>query len=129
MSRLRTTLPFLLLALLTSGCVNTDVIMTDPTKSYAPTYGAQLIFDEPSEPHEVIAIIEGNGGTFNNQSDVLKKIQEKAAQIGAHAILPMTSESEYVPPTVTQNIDGSLLTVPGGTKQTVKAFAIRFKQE
>lgn len=129
MSRVRPIISFLLLALLASGCVNTDVVMIDPSKSYAPTYGAQLIFEDPSQPHEVIAIIEGNGGIFNNQSDVLKKIQKKAADIGAHAVVPITSESEYVPPTVTQNVDGSLLTVPGGTKRTVKAAAIRFERQ
>lgn len=111
---------------LLSGCVNTDAVMLDTSQHFDPTESVVILVEEPERPHEAIAIIEGNGSLYNNQASVIKAIQKKARKIGAHAILLMSSESDFVPTTYMTNIDGSMLTIPAGNKQTVKAMAIRY---
>lgn len=109
-----------------AGCASAHVVMLDTSRSYPPTKGVVMLMGEPERSYEVIAIIEGNGSQFNNQTQVIKAIQKKARKIGAHAIYLISSENQYVPTTYTRNLDGSLLTIPGGNKQIVKALAIRF---
>ncbi len=120
------TVALLFALILLSACVNTDAVLLDPSQTYQPTESVQILFVEPTEPYEIIAIVEGNGSIFNNQSQVLKKIRKKAQKIGAHAIILLSTDSEYVAPTTVTNFDGSSLTVPGGKKLTMKAVAIRF---
>ena len=111
------------------GCAATSVVMINSAQKYPPTENVVLLFEIPERDHEIIAIVEGNGSIFNNYSQVLKKTQERAQKIGAHAIIPLRPETEYVPSASVTNFDGSPLTIPGGTKITVKAVAIRYKYE
>lgn len=119
----------LLFLLILFSCASSDVIMLDSSKKYPPTNSVLIIFDKPDKPYEEIAIIEGNGSIFNNYTQVLKAIQKKAAKIGADAIIPATQQSIYKPPSIVKNFDGTPLTIPGGNEITIKAVAIRFKQE
>lgn len=109
-----------------AGCATADAVLIDTSRKYPPTESVAILLEDPEQPYEVIAILEGNGSQFNNQSQVIKAIQKKARKIGAHAIYLISSGNQYVPPTYTRNFDGSLLTIPGGNKQMVKAIAIRF---
>ncbi|MYC15695.1 MAG: hypothetical protein F4Y39_18375 [Gemmatimonadetes bacterium] len=116
-----------LFILAASGCVGTSAVMINSSRTYPPTDNITILFKEPDRTYEIIAIIEGNGTVFNNQSQVLKEMQVKAQKIGAHAIIPLTTDSQYVPDKYIQNIDGSPLLIPGGNKITMKAVAIRYK--
>ena len=111
---------------LTVSCASTSVVRINSAQTYPPTENVVILFEIPEQDHEIIAIVEGNGSIFNNYSQVLQKIQEKAQKIGAHAIIPLAPESVYVPSTNVTNFDGSPLTIPGGTKMTIKAVAIRY---
>ncbi len=76
----------------------------------------------------MIAIIEGNGSQYNKQSQVFKAMQKRARKIGAHAIIPISTDTEYVPTTTHANpVAGSPpITIMGGNKIIMKAAAIRF---
>lgn len=120
--------PIILVMMIVTGCATADATLIDPSRIYEPTDNVVLIVDEPNEPYEVIAIIEGNGSQYNNQSDVLKSIRKEAMKVGAHAILPISTEKEYVPTTMHANpVAGSPpITLAGGNKIIMKVAAIRF---
>lgn len=117
----------LMTMLAASGCVSTSAVMMNSSQTYRPTDNVAILFEAPERDYDIIAIVEGNGSVFNNYSQVLKKIQEKAKKIGAHAIIPITTESQYVPTKYITNVDGSLLALPDGNKITIKTAAIRYK--
>ena len=117
----------ILFVLTASGCVGTSAVMINSSRTYPPTDNITILFKEPDQAYEIIAIIEGNGTVFNNQSQILKEMQVKAQKIGAHAIIPLTADTQYIPDKYIQNIDGSPLLLPGGNKITMKAVAIRYK--
>lgn len=114
--------------LIITGCATADATLIDPSRRYEPTENVVLIVEEPNKPYEVIAIIEGNGSQYNNQSDILKSIRKEAMKIGAHAILPISTEKEYVPTTTHANpVAGSPpITLAGGNKIIMKVAAIRY---
>jgi|GEM_PF-1718158 hypothetical protein len=90
---------FLLVSLLigASGCVTTNVDLTEPEASYQATTKVELLFEEPSRPYKVIALIEGNGSPHRKQSLVFDKILKRAKKIGAQAIIPIDSNIRYHP--------------------------------
>ena len=118
----------LMLILAVSGCgVYTVVVPIDSGRAaYEPTENVTILFDEPNRPYEAIAVIEGNGGTIYSQAQILQALQAKAQDIGAHAIITIATDSEYVPSFRMTNVDGSLLTIPGGHKKSAKVLAIRY---
>ena len=100
--------------------------MINSSSKYPPTDNVEILFDVPTDRDcKMIGIIEGNGTQFNNYSAVLKKVQEKARKIGAHAVVPLKTDNQYVADSIVRNIDGSPLTIPGGNKITIKAAALR----
>lgn len=111
-----------------AGCASADVLMLDESKEYNPTENVLLLFEEPSEPYVVIAIIDGHGSQYNTDSQVLKAIRKSARKIGAHAIIPLATDKEYVPTTTYANpVAGSPpITIAGGNKIITRAAAIRF---
>ena len=111
---------------LTLSCASTSVVMINSAQTYPPTENVSILFKIPERDHKIIAIVEGNGSIFNNYSQVLQKIQKKAQKIGADAIIPLAPETVYVHSANVTNFDGSPLTIPGGTKMTIKAVAIRY---
>lgn len=116
------------IAVISAGCASADVLMLDESKEYEPTENVLLLFEEPSEPYVVIAIIDGHGSQYNTDSQVLKAIRKSARKIGAHAIIPLATDKEYVAPTTHANpVAGSPpITIAGGNKITTRAAAIRF---
>ena len=117
-----------LLYLLLINCASANVNLIDSSKKYEPTESVLLLFEEPRRAYKVIAVIEGNGSQYNNESQVLKSIRKKARKIGAHAIIPIVTQKEYVPTTTHANpVAGSPpITIQGGNKIITKVAAIRF---
>ena len=116
----------LIVSLMVCGCVATTAVMINSSSKYPPTDNVEILFDVPTDRDcKMIGIIEGNGTQFNNYSAVLKKVQEKARKIGAHAVVPLKTDNQYVADSIVRNIDGSPLTIPGGNKITIKAAALR----
>jgi len=52
------------------SCASADVLMLDESKKYEPTENVLLLFEEPSDPFIVIAIIDGHGSQYNTDSQV-----------------------------------------------------------
>lgn len=116
----------LIFSLMVCGCVATTAVMLNSGSKFPPTDNVEILFEVPPDRDcKMIGIIEGNGTQFNNYSAVLKKVQEKAQKIGAHAVVPLTTDNQYVADAVVRNIDGSPLTIPGGNKITIKVAALR----
>lgn len=119
---------FLLLSfLLLTGCVQTDSILIRQDQQYSSSGGVQLLLseDQARENLKPIAVIEADGGRYNNRTDLLKALREEAQSIGAHAVYVISSEDQYIPTVYTQNVDGSLLTIPGGYKSSMFGIALR----
>lgn len=111
-----------------TGCVEADVMLLDPSKTYQSTENVRLLFEEPDEEYEVIAIVEAKGTQYNNQSEVVRAAQKEAGKLGAHAIIPMTTESHEVTSKVIPNpVAGSPpIYIAGGMQMTMKFVAIRY---
>lgn len=121
--------------MIASGCVTTNVDLTDPEASYQSTSEVELLFEEPSRPYKVIALIEGNGSTRRKQSLVFDKILKKAKKIGAHAIIPIDSNIQYYPKSTFNDEPASSITdlvskllggANGGYEFDLEVKAIRF---
>jgi len=114
--------------LLFTGCAGADVMLIDPSRTFAPTENVVLIFEEPDTEHEVIGIIEAKGSQYNNQSQVVRAARKEAGKIGAHCILPMATERREVAAQTVANpvASGAPIHIAGGTQMTIKFAAIRY---
>ncbi len=121
----------LALAVYISGCAGADVMLLDPSKSYPPTEHVQLLFDKPKRLYNVIAVIEAKGSQYNNESQIVRAAQNRAGRIGAHAIIPISNESEHVSPQIVPNpvLGGPPIYIMGGNRVTLKFAAIRFPED
>jgi len=115
------------LAILFAGCVQTDSVLLQQGGDYSPSDGVELLLSEEQarENLEPIAIIEADGSRYNNRTDLLKALRNQAQEIGAHAVYVISSEEQYIPTVYTQNVDGSLLTIPGGYESSMLGIALR----
>lgn len=125
---LRTFLSLIIVFIYAGGCASADVMLLDPSRAYNPTANVQLIFEEPESEYEVIAIIEAKASQYNTESDAFKAARKEARKIGAHAIIPMTTEKKEVQSeTIPNPVAGSPpIYIAGGTQLTMKFAAIRF---
>ena len=117
-----------LAVVLISGCAGADVMLVDPSQKYEPTENVQFLLEEPSRPYEMIAVIEAKGSQYNNQSQVVRAARREAEKIGAHAIMPVSTEGRNVAPQMLPNpvAGGPPIYMAGGTQMTMKFTAIRF---
>lgn len=115
------------LTLLFVGCVQTDSVLLRQGDQFSPSNGVELLLSEEDarEDLEPIAVIEADGSRYNDRTDLLKALREEAQSIGAHAVYVISSEEQYVPTVYTQNVDGSLLTIPGGYESSMLGIALR----
>ena len=113
---------------LLSGCASADVMLLDPSRTFPATDNVLLLFEEPEEEYEIIAIIEARGSQYNNQSEVVRAARKEAQKIGAHGIIPMTNERREVRSEIIPNpVAGSPpIYIAGGTQMTMKFAAIRY---
>ena len=113
---------------LSVGCASADVMLLDPSRTYAPTTNVKLLLEEPDQSYEIIAIVEARGSQYNNQSQVVRAAQKRAGKLGAHAIIPITTEKTNVAPQTIANpvAGGAPIYIMGGTQMTMKFAAIRF---
>ena len=141
-----------LLGLLLVACATTtSVVMLDPGQKYPPTTSVQILLKPPDRPYVEIAILESQGVPGEPETAVLENARERAAKIGADAILVQDTSSVYQPPIVMYDpwpaympwyhdrwypywyhpspfAFGPLThTLPGGNAYTVRSIAIRFK--
>lgn len=125
---LGTFLSFVIIILYTAGCAGADVMLIDPSTTYAPTENVLLLFEEPESEYEIIAVIEAKASQYNTESDAVKAARKEAQKIGAHAIIPMTTEKKEVQSETMPNpVAGSPpIYIAGGTQIAMKFAAIRY---
>lgn len=93
-----------LLLLLCAGCATTtSVVVLDPAERHAPTADVRILLEPPDRPHRVIAKLESRGEPGEPHTRVLEHARQRAATLGAHAIVVVETQSRYVPPVVIQD--------------------------
>jgi hypothetical protein len=146
----------ILLALLLAACATTtSVIMLDPGKQYPPSASVVILLKPPDRPYVEIAKLESKGVAGEPETAVLEDARERAAKIGADAIIVQDSSSVYQPPVVVYDpwpaympwyydrwygygypfwfypspfgFEAYTHTLPGGNAYTVRSIAIKFK--
>ncbi len=152
--RILTTWVSLVLVLLVAGCATTtSVVLLDPGKQYPPTTSVRILLKPPDQPYVEIAKLESQGVPGEPETAVLEDARERAARIGADAIIVQESSRVYQPPIVAYDPWPPYLpwyygrcygypywfcpspfvfgpypyTLPGGNAYTVRSIAIRFK--
>jgi len=86
---------FLLAVLAVAGCSTSGVAIPIGSASYPPTAPDSVVIlsEKPSRPHVDIALVDGTAATDDyftqerTQAAALKAMREKAATLGAHAII------------------------------------------
>ncbi len=119
------------LHILLNACMHTDILHLDPQVTYEPSSGTSFIFsaegaDENLKPIAIIEVTSPSLGS-HSRTKILERMRDEAQTIGADAVFVVTSSQQYVPPTYTSNIDGSLLTIPGGFERSMLGIALRHK--
>jgi len=111
--------------------MHTDILHLDPQVTYEPSARTSFIFSAEGADADLkpIAIIEVTSPALGSHSrtKILERMRDEAQSIGADAVFVVTSSQQYIPPTYTSNIDGSLLTIPGGFERSMLGIALRHK--
>jgi hypothetical protein len=79
-------------ALALAACVHTNAVMLDPGARYTPVppHEVRVYLEEYDVPWEFekIAVIHGRADIdFTDESELIRAMQEKAGELGAHAII------------------------------------------
>jgi len=102
----------LLLSLMLSGCVSTDVVVFDST-SRPPTAESEVevLMEKPERPHKVIARIQiGPDAFVSDYQGQTKELVKRAATLGANAVIVSydTRVSGYVGGSATTGVYGGV---------------------
>ena len=144
------TLRLLLLsaALVLGACagVSTQVVRLNPSAQFPQTSSVEVLLQKPTRPHVEIALLESRG---TSEAAMLNDAREKAAQLGANAIVRIETERIYHPPVAVYDpwIDplwygyhpyrpfaihphpwGAYRMVGGGYSYVLKSTAIRYSE-
>ena len=119
---------FCLVCLFLVGCARTSVVMLEGGAQYAPTASAELLTSAPTRPFKPIAILETRADAAGVPlPKLLESMRDRAASIGAHAVMPPDDVSETTPQGVIYNPWlGGYQTTGGATIPVLRAIAIRY---
>lgn len=108
-----------------SACVQTDAIRLDETSRYAPSQNVAVLVEPPSQPHEVISMLESRGAVRQTLPALLESMRERARQLGADAIIPTEELSEQQLQGLIYNAFlGGYQTIGGGRVPILRGYAI-----
>jgi hypothetical protein len=84
-------------ALLLGGCasVTTHVVQLNPAVQFPPSQHVSVLLQQPTRAHVDIALIESHG---TSEAEMLNDAREKAAAIGADAIVKLETDRQYHAP-------------------------------
>lgn len=117
----------LLFALVLSGCATTSAVMLESGITYPPTQDVQILTQEPTRPFKQIAILEARGPVNTPITDLLKSMKQKAAAIGADAVIPTQDASTHQQQGLMYNPWlGGYQTIGGGTIPVIRGVAIKY---
>jgi hypothetical protein len=88
---------FLVIAVLAlTACTSiTRVVELSPAQKYPPTAHVDVFLQKPDRPYVEIALLESRG---ESEAQMLNDAREKAAQLGADAIIRTQVHAEFHPP-------------------------------
>jgi hypothetical protein len=83
-------------ALLNAGCMTGGFVETTH-RIYPSTDPAtvQILFSEPQRPNEQIGIVTATGGSIATETQLYRKLQAKAAEMGADAVVIGAKDTSY----------------------------------
>jgi hypothetical protein len=117
----------LLLMLIIAGCTSTSAVMLEGGVNYPPTKNVQILTQPPTRPFKQIAILETSGDVGTPMTDLLKNMRQKAANIGADAVIPTKNVSRQTKTGVIYNPWlGGYQTIGGGTFPAIQGIAIKY---
>ena len=123
----RTRAVFLLVALVLSGCATTSAVMLESGVSYPPTQNVQILPQVSTRPFKQIAMLEARGPVNTPITDLLESMKQKAAAIGADAVIPTQDGSTRQQQGLMYNPWlGGYQTIGGGTLPVIRGVGIKY---
>lgn len=117
----------LVVAFVLCGCATTSAVMLDSGASYPPTKNVQILTQAPARPFKQIAMLEATGPVNTPLPDLLESMKQKAAAIGADAVIPTEDASTQQQQALMYNPWlGGYQTVGGGTVPVIRGIAIKY---
>lgn len=118
---------FLLAALVLSGCATTSAVMLESSVQYLPTQNVQILTEAPTRPFKQIAMLEARGPVNTPITYLLESMKQKAAAIGADAVIPTQDASTHQQQGLIYNPWlGGYQTIGGGTLPVIRGVAIKY---
>ncbi|OSM06827.1 hypothetical protein MAIT1_00302 [Magnetofaba australis IT-1] len=68
--------------------IATNVALSDPSRRLPATHSVMLLEKEPQRAFEYVGRLETRGSEETTDVELLESMRAKAAEIGAHAIIP-----------------------------------------
>lgn len=122
-----TNIVVLLLALAITGCATTSAVMLEGGATYPPTSNVQILTQPPTRAFKQIAMLEARGPVNTPITDLLESMKQKAAAIGADAVIPTENASTQTQPGLMYNPWlGGYQTIGGGTIPIIRGVAIKY---
>jgi hypothetical protein len=123
----RARIALLLVPLVLAGCATTSAVMLESGVTYPPTQNVQIITQAPTRPFKQIAMLEARGPVNTPVTDLLESMRQKAAAIGADAVIPTQDASTHQQQGLMYNPWlGGYQTIGGGTIPVIRGVAIKF---
>ncbi len=125
---MKNALPILLAAVLLSACTRTDAVRMNDSSRYAPSQYVDVLNEPPSQPYEVISLLESRGAIGQSLPALLESMRDRAKGLGADAIIPTEKRSEYQAPGFIYNsLIGGYISLPGGEVPILRGYAIIYE--
>ena len=116
-----------LIGTILSGCAQTSAVMFDDSVKYPPTHNVQIMTEVPTKPFKQIALLEARGPVNTPITDLLESMRQKAASIGADAVIATQDASTQQQQGLMYNPWlGGYQTIGGGTLPVIRGVAIKF---
>ena len=118
---------FIFSALILAGCATTSAVMLESGVTYPPTKNVEILTQAPTRPFKQIAMLEARGPVNTPITDLLESMKQKAAAIGADAVIPTENASTQTQPGLMYNPWlGGYQTIGGGTIPIIRGVAIKY---
>ncbi len=125
---MRHALLLVLLALGVSACTTTDAVRLNESSRYAPSQYVEVLNELPTQPYEVISLLESRGAVGQSLPALLESMRERAKGLGADAIIPTEERSEYREPGFMYNAFlGGYQSLPGGRVPILRGYAVIYE--
>lgn len=110
-----------------AGCAHTSAVMLEGGVVYPPTKSVLILTEVPSRPYKQIAMLEARGPVGTPMTDLLESMRQKAAEIGADAVLPTQDASTQHQTGLLYNPWlGGYQTIGGGTLPIIRGVAVKY---